>query len=37
MLEIQTFFANFFINYWCCERLLINEIVMLMVGIDENQ
>ena len=33
--------TNYFIkkctNYWCGEWLLINEKVILMVGLDENQ
>ena len=36
MLEIQTFTKNF-TNCCCDEWLLVNEKVMLMVGLDENQ
>ena len=28
--------ASFFINYWCDEWLLINENVILVVGLEEN-
>ena len=29
--------TNFFTNYWCCEWLLVNEKIILMVGLDKNQ
>ena len=31
------YFTKFFINCWCGEWLLINEKVILMVGLNENQ
>ena len=31
------FFTKFFTNCWCVEWLLINKIVMLLVGPDENK
>ena len=31
------YFATNFTNYWCDEWLLVNEKVILMVGLDENQ
>ena len=30
------FFTKFFTNYWCDEELLVNEKMILMVGLDEN-
>ena len=37
MLKIQTILQFFFTNDWYGEWLLINEKVILMVGLDENQ
>ena len=31
------YFTKKFINYWCDKWLLVNEKVILMVGLDENQ
>ena len=31
------FFTKYFINYWCGEWLLINEKIILIVGLDENR
>ena len=31
------YFTNFFINCWYSEWLLVNEKVILMVGLNENQ
>ena len=35
MLELQTFFTEKFTNSWCGEWLLVNEKMLLMVGLDE--
>ena len=37
MLEIQAFLQKKFTNCWYSEWLLVNEKMMLMVGLDENQ
>ena len=37
MLEIQTFLQQIFTNSWSSEWLLVNEKMILMVGLDENQ
>ena len=37
MLQPQTILQNFFINCWYGERLLINEKIILMVGLGKNQ
>ena len=37
MLEIQIILQQKFTNYWCGEWLLINEKMILMVGLNENQ
>ena len=29
--------TNYFSNYWCDEWLLVNEKMILMMGLDENQ
>ena len=31
------YFTNFFINYWWGEWLLVDEKVILIMGLDENQ
>ena len=36
MLEIQTVLQFLFTNCWYDEWLLVNERVMLMIGLDEN-
>ena len=37
MLEIQIILQKKFTNCWCGEWLLVNEKVILMVGLNENQ
>ena len=37
MLEIQTILQIFFINCWYGEWLLVNEKVLLIMGLNENQ